>query len=202
MDDVSHREKKKTETRHAISHAAEKLFIEKGYAATTLQDIASEAGVAQRTIFSYFPSKEAIIFDYHQIFLEEFMHFLEESNDDNIFEAIRRFSDTHKSDSHAYTQCSRNSNVKRLTKQNAVLQEYFSGMLAKLEARFTALIAEKHGFGKDSIEAHLIASSLRTAFQYSIEQNTGDAESSQTGVALRFIEGGIKNVHSTSEKKK
>ncbi len=38
-----------------------KLFSEKGFEATTLDDIASHAGIARRTFFNYFSSKEEII---------------------------------------------------------------------------------------------------------------------------------------------
>ena len=44
-------------------HAAHELFVERGYHATTLPDIAAAADVSTRTIFGYFPSKEDILFD-------------------------------------------------------------------------------------------------------------------------------------------
>jgi AcrR family transcriptional regulator len=36
------------------------LFVQRGYGATTVPDIAEAAGVSTRTIFVYFPSKEDI----------------------------------------------------------------------------------------------------------------------------------------------
>ncbi len=44
-------------TRAELSHVALKLFIERGYEATTVDDVASAAGVSRRTLFRYFPSK-------------------------------------------------------------------------------------------------------------------------------------------------
>lgn len=45
-------------TTHAqISHAALRLFIDRGFDQTTIDDIAREAGIGRRTLFRYFPSK-------------------------------------------------------------------------------------------------------------------------------------------------
>lgn len=38
-----------------------RLFIERGYAETTLEMVAEEAGIARRTFFSYFKSKDEIV---------------------------------------------------------------------------------------------------------------------------------------------
>ncbi|WP_327583209.1 TetR/AcrR family transcriptional regulator [Nonomuraea sp. NBC_00507] len=56
------RERKKQRTRRALIDAALRLFEEKGYAETTLAEIATEAEVSTRTFFSYFSGKEDLIF--------------------------------------------------------------------------------------------------------------------------------------------
>jgi len=57
------REKKKAKTRKSISDIARDLFIERGYAAVTVVEIAAKAEVAVTTLFNYFPTKESLIFD-------------------------------------------------------------------------------------------------------------------------------------------
>jgi len=44
----------------AIVEAATRLFGEKGYAGTRTADVAAAAGVTERTLFRYFPSKEKL----------------------------------------------------------------------------------------------------------------------------------------------
>lgn len=46
--------------REALIDCAFRLFLERGFAATRLEDVAAAAGVAKGTVVSYFPSKDAL----------------------------------------------------------------------------------------------------------------------------------------------
>lgn len=63
MNASSVREERTTETRARITTAAFHLFVSQGYAETTIDQIAAEAGVGRRTVFRHFPNKESILFD-------------------------------------------------------------------------------------------------------------------------------------------
>lgn len=51
----------KAATRQQILDAAQTLFADKGFEATTTRDIAQAAKIATGTLFNYFPTKEAIV---------------------------------------------------------------------------------------------------------------------------------------------
>jgi AcrR family transcriptional regulator len=55
------RDRKRRTTRTALATAALDLFEEKGFGATTIEDITERADVARRTFFRHFPSKEAAL---------------------------------------------------------------------------------------------------------------------------------------------
>ncbi len=63
---VSPHVRDKRERRRAeILHAALRAFRDKGYHATTLDDIAEHVGVRKTALYHYFPDKEAILYECH-----------------------------------------------------------------------------------------------------------------------------------------
>src|SRR3954451_3529454 len=59
---MSLRDRKRARTRQALIDAATELFARKGYDETTIADIAAAAEIGTRTFFSYFASKEELLF--------------------------------------------------------------------------------------------------------------------------------------------
>src|ERR1700722_18835835 len=57
------REQKKTRTRAALAAAASDLFARYGYPNVTMAQVAELAGVADQTLYNYFPTKESLVFD-------------------------------------------------------------------------------------------------------------------------------------------
>jgi AcrR family transcriptional regulator len=66
------RARKKQDTRRLILKCANALFHERGFAATTLEEIAAKAGIHKQTVLRYFGSKDAIALAFRQVALDKF----------------------------------------------------------------------------------------------------------------------------------
>ena len=54
-------ERNKNRTRRELAEAASRLFLERGYSSTTVQDIVDVVDISPRTFFRYFPCKEDVV---------------------------------------------------------------------------------------------------------------------------------------------
>jgi len=57
------RESKKLRTRQEIADKAMQLFVARGFDHVTVAEVATAAGVSEKTVFNYFPTKEDLFFD-------------------------------------------------------------------------------------------------------------------------------------------
>ncbi|OAV55944.1 TetR family transcriptional regulator [Rhizobium sp. WYCCWR10014] len=67
------RERKRRQTRARIENAAMTLFLQRGFEATTIEDITEAADVSKRSFFDYFPSKEEVVFAWQDAFADRLM---------------------------------------------------------------------------------------------------------------------------------
>ena len=71
MHSSTRRQRRSAETRERLFRAALKLFAEKGFAESTVEDITNAADVGKGTFFNYFPSKEHILIAFGEMQLSK-----------------------------------------------------------------------------------------------------------------------------------
>jgi AcrR family transcriptional regulator len=76
-----HIREKRRRRRQEILHAALRAFKERGYHATTLDDIAERIGVRKTALYHYFPDKEAILYECHRESLTELERLMKEARE-------------------------------------------------------------------------------------------------------------------------
>jgi AcrR family transcriptional regulator len=78
--------------RQALIHAAIELFTTQGYDATTIEQISAAAGVAPRTFFHHFATKDDILFDGYAERLQEATRRFRASRSNSLWGALAETS--------------------------------------------------------------------------------------------------------------
>ena len=153
------RERKKQQTRETIARVALERFAERGYDETTLAEIAEVADVSPRTIFSYFDSKEEILFCEESSIPEEVKAALEQRPaGTTTVDALRNLlSAMPPPDELAKLR-------KQVISSSPSLQLKMRARVAELEPVLVESFAKDLGSGPDDIRALLIAASATAAF--------------------------------------
>ncbi len=155
------RERKKQDTRRALARAGLELFVERGYEATTLADIADAAGVSTRTIFAYFPGKEDILFSSLQAMRESLARALtERPHGQDAFDALREFAF-----SSAHEKTELDFKLEQVIAGDETLRSHKRARMALIQELLAAAIADDLGAPADDIRANIAAASLTAAFE-------------------------------------
>ena len=158
------RETKKIQTRQSIITAAQQLFDQAGYKETTLADIAHDANVSPRTIFSYFASKESILFYEVDQIISELSAALSERADKGVITVIREFA--------AYMQDHDNTSDEVAMQRHCMIQEnddlkkYTAQIGDQLEEVLLKAFADELKLPADALEPKLAAAVMRSALEF------------------------------------
>jgi AcrR family transcriptional regulator len=86
------RERKKERTREVIAQTARRLFLERGFDAVTVAEIAGAADVSEKTVFNYFPTKEDLFYSRLEAFEDELLGAVRgRGQGETVLDAFRRF---------------------------------------------------------------------------------------------------------------
>jgi AcrR family transcriptional regulator len=191
------RERKKQRTRQQIIDAAMGLFAERGYHTTTIADIAEAAEVAPRTFFSYFPSKEAVVF--HNV--DRDMDALAAALRDRLpgetaFDALRRWVDAMFDEWMA--EGDQALLRKRLCREDEGLANFQGGVMARMHELLLEAIAHDLDEAPDALRPRLVAAAAvaaLTSLEGSFDRSAGPvAKADALAVldeAMLFLRGGL-----------
>jgi AcrR family transcriptional regulator len=85
------RERKKQQTRLQIAETARRLFLERGFDAVTVAEVARVADVSTGTVFNYFPTKEDLFYSGMELFEERLIEAVRERPaGESVLAAVRR----------------------------------------------------------------------------------------------------------------
>lgn len=189
---VGWRERRKTETRQAIGRAALALATERGPATITVDDIAEAAGVSPRTVFNYFPTKEAAILGFDPDRRRELLDRLDaRPADEPPLQALREANRGPDGDG-AITWRTR----ARLAREHPQLQSAYLASFASLEDELTAVIARRTGVdpAADPYPRLVVTTALtamRVAVGHAIDQRRTDALSDAVDDAFAALAAGL-----------
>ena len=193
------RERKKQRTREQIIAAAMSLFAERGYHATTIADIAAAADVAPRTFFSYFPSKEAVVFHNVERDLEGLASMLlNRLPGETAFDALRRWVEAKIDEWEADEDDQRLR--KRLCREDEGLANFQGGVMARIHDLLLEAIADDLGEPRDALRPRLVGAAALAALTSlessveEVEQRGPVAKDDALAVfdhALLFLRGGL-----------
>jgi AcrR family transcriptional regulator len=86
------RERHRAEIRERLFRAALRLFAERGYLETTVEDITEAADVGKGTFFNYFPTKEHVLATFGAERIAAIENALEEARKGPVLPALRRMA--------------------------------------------------------------------------------------------------------------
>jgi AcrR family transcriptional regulator len=161
------RERKKLRNRRALAGAALRLFAERGFDATTLEELADEAEVSKSTFSRIFPAKEAAGIEAEAELWTAYLATLQQ----------RRLSGTvldglHQALADAMTDfddgwVERWVATRRLIAAEPALLRYVEHYRAQIKEQLSAVVAAELGLSPDDLRPHLLVEIVVTAFSMS-----------------------------------
>jgi AcrR family transcriptional regulator len=191
------RERKKLRTREAIVEAAMGLFAERGFEGTTIAQIADAAEIAPRTFFSYFPSKDDVVFhDFAENYAMVASWLGDRAPGENAFDALRAgvrkgFEETGRPDA---AQLREKRLRKKLIRENESLTAHSEHLRGKFGELIGEAVAKDLGDEPDDLRPRLVAAAAAAAISVLDDLPEGDPveHSIETFESLlAFLRGGL-----------
>ncbi len=164
------RERKKQQTREALSWAAVRLAVERGFGNVLVEDIAAEAGVSPRTYNNYFSSKAEAIAWRHLDRARRTADLLRERPpDEPLWESITTAVLAQAGDDSAGPEPEWIAGVRLMLSEPGLQGEYLKAAMAA-DRECAVAIAERTGTDARDMYPQLVAAAIGAAIQVANDQ--------------------------------
>jgi AcrR family transcriptional regulator len=157
------RERKKRLMREQLSDTATRMFMEHGFDAVRVSEVAQACGVSEKTVFNYFPTKESLVLDRLEGTMAALRGGLAEAGVPPV-EAALRILDRELGD--MMTPLAGQDAVRAfrrfgdLIRSTASLRAYQSDMMDRFVTVATEVLAARSGMSTDDPEPQIAARAL------------------------------------------
>ena len=157
------RERKKQRTRELIAATARDLFLERGFEAVPVAEIARVAEVSEATVFNYFPTKEDLLYSRLEAFEEQLLSSIRDRpSGESVLAAFSRFVSVPRGllasdDPDAVEQLAA---IVHVIAESPSLLAREQQIYAQYTAALAALLAEESGADPDDAQPWIVANTL------------------------------------------
>jgi AcrR family transcriptional regulator len=188
---IGRRERKKAATRKTISDIATLLFIERGFDAVSIREVADAADVSPTTVFAHFPQKEALVFDEDDEQREQLVAAVRDRAEGvGVLEALRAFYERElraNAEEHREEGAGR---FLRLLEETPSLRDYAARMWLRHEDSLAAAMAESLGVAEPSLELRVAARFVLQVQILVMEAPEGPEQSAALDAGFAVLERG------------
>lgn len=157
--------RRKERTRRELAEAATRLFLERGYDGTTVEEIASAVDISPRTFFRYFPTKGDIVVALSRTTFEELARALwERPACEPPAEALAAAVEAVLTGDPAEVRA-----FERLLADNPGLRAAWLQASHNDRELLTTVLAERFGLDPAGLEARVVASAITSAVDAALE---------------------------------
>lgn len=132
-----------------ITDAASALFAERGYKATTIDDIAAAIGMSQRSVYRYFPTKEALVIGKFDFVADGMLEALRQRPPgESLWESLRRVFDVLVAHADGSEALATSEPIQQIVFETpAILAVYLQRLQQLQDAVVDVVIARAHAAG-------------------------------------------------------
>jgi AcrR family transcriptional regulator len=161
------RERKKRLMRQQLSDTATEMFMERGFDAVRVSEIAEACGVSEKTVFNYFPTKESLVLDRWESTAESLRSGLADVGTSPV-EAVQRILAANLEDLLSWLDDQEDQALARsamhrfveLARATPALRAHQRDALDRVVAVVAEVVAERGGLTPDAPEPQIAATAL------------------------------------------